>query len=122
MSPRRCRLRIRQAEEVARFVSDVGEVEQAERFPDHVEQVTMFARRRVGPFARRPLGRIDQPHKHRRAEGIAHIANEPIAARAATVGEIASAHRLSLSAETLREIGSVAGHHAAPRSEMRSIA
>ena len=44
-------LRVRQAEEAARLIGDVLEVDQAAAFPDDVEQVAMLAGGGVGPFA-----------------------------------------------------------------------
>ena len=81
----------------------------------------MLAGRGIGPFAGRTLGRVLEPHIHRSAGRVAHVANQPVAALAPPAGEVVSAHRLGLPAETLRKIGSiVTRHHAASRSEMRA--
>ena len=76
----------------------------------------------IGPFAcraatgRRPF----EPDEHRAARRVARIADQPVAALAPAAGEIVSAHRLGLARETARQFGSVARHHAASRSAMRS--
>ena len=45
------RVRARQAQEAARLVGDVMEIEKPAAFADHVEQVAVLARGGVGPFA-----------------------------------------------------------------------
>ena len=98
------------------------EIEKAAALADHVEQVAVLARGGVGPFAGgaatgfRPL----EPDEHGAPRCIAHVADEPIAALAPSIGEIMAAHRLGLARETVRQLGSVARHHAASRSPMRS--
>ena len=48
------------------------------------------------------------------------IADQPVAALAAAVGEIVAAHRLGIARETVRQFGGVARHrHAAARSATR---
>ena len=121
--PRRLRVRAGQAQEASRLVGDVAEVEKAAAFADDVEEIAMLAGRGVGPFAGgaaagfRPL----EPHEHRAARRVADVADQPVSALAPSVGEIVAAHRLGLARETARQFGSVAGHHAASRSPMRSI-
>ena len=52
---------------------------------------------------------------------VANVAHHPVAAFAPPAGEVFPAHGLGLPAETMCEVGCVAGHHAASRSAMRSI-
>ena len=96
------------------------EIEKAAALADDVEQVAVLAGGGVGPFAGRPLGRLLEPDEHRAARRVAHVADQPIAALTAAVGEIVAAYRFGLARETVRQFGSVAGHHAASRSPMRS--
>jgi len=84
----------------------------------------MLAGGGVGPF---PGGALTgfatlQSHEHRAAGRVADIADQPVAALAMTGGEIMTAHRLCLPAETDCQFGGVLPcHHAASRSPMRSI-
>ena len=107
----------------AGFIGDIWKVGEAERFTDDVEKIAMFAGGGVGPFAGTALGAVLQPDEHRAALGVADIANLPIVALALPIRKIVTANRLGLSAETVRQIGSVLPcHHAASRSLMRSMA
>ena len=115
------RVGARQAQEAARLVGDVVEVEKAAALADDVEQVAVLARGGVGPFAGRSLRRLLQPDEHGAARCVAHVADQPVAALAPAIGEIVAAHRLGLARETVRQFGGVARHHAASRSPMRSI-
>ena len=82
-----------------RFVDDVVEIVGGSAFADDVEQIAMLARGRIDPFAGRalPLRRL-QPHEHGSARRVADVADEPVGALAATVGQIVAAHRLGISA------------------------
>jgi len=112
---------MRQAEEGTRLLSNVCEVDEAERFPDDVEKVAMFAGGGVGPFARWSLRCVTQAHEHGAACGITSIANLPVVALPVAVGEIVAADRLGLAAETVCQFRSVLpSHHAASRSLIRS--
>ena len=76
-----------------------------------------------GPFAGRTLAgfRSFQPDEQRAAGRIPHVADQPVAAPAAAVGEIMTAHRLGIARETLRQFGSIERHrHAAARSATRA--
>ena len=117
---RRLRVRARQAQEAARLVGDVMEIEKAAALADHVEQVAVLARGGVGPFAGRSLRRLLQPDEHGASRCIADVTDQPVAAFAPAVGEVVAAYRLGLARETVRQFGSVARHHAASRSPMRS--
>src|SRR6185437_610848 len=96
------------------------ETEKAAALADHVEQVAVLARGGVGPFAGRSLRRLRQPDEHGASRCIADVTDQPVAAFASPVGEVVAAHRLGLARETVRQCGSVARHHAASRSPMRS--
>ena len=82
----------------------------------------MLAGRGVGPLAGGPLRRILEPHEHRAARGIVDITNQPIPPLALAIGKVVAAHRLGLAREAICQFGGIAGHHAASRSAMRSIA
>ena len=50
-----------------------------------------------------------------------HVADQPVAALAAAVGEIMAAHRLGIARETVRQFGGIERHrHAAARSATRA--
>ena len=117
------RVRSWQAEKAPCFIGDVGEVGEAAAFADDVEQIAMFAGRRVGPFAGRALAslRPAQPDKEGAPWRIVDVANQPVAALPLAVGEVAAAHRLGIARETVRQIGGVIAHgYAAARSATRS--
>ena len=103
------RLRSRQAEKVPGLIGDVAEVDEAAALADHVEQVAMLAGRGVGPFAGGALAgfRSCQPDEHGAAGRVPDVADQPVAALAATVGEIVAAHRLGIARETVRQFGGV---------------
>ena len=100
----RGRLRKRRAS-----VGDVVEIDKAAALADDVEQIAMLAGRRVGPFARRTLAGFAsfQPDEHGAARRVPHVADQPVTALAATVGEIMTAHRLGIARETVRQFGSI---------------
>ena len=80
----------------------------------------MFTRRGILPLAGRAFGRILEPHEHRSARRIAHVADLPVMALSAPGAEIMAANRLGLSAETMGEFASIVPcHQAASRSDMR---
>ena len=114
---------MRQAEEASCFLSNVGKIDEAEAFADHVEQIPMLAGRCVGPFAGSPFPgfRPGQADEHGAAWRIPHIPDLPVIALFAPVREVVAAHRLGLATKTLRQLGSVETcHHAATRSPIRS--
>ena len=117
------RLRSRQAEKVPGLVGDVAEIDKAAALADDIEEIAMIAGRRVGPFAGRALAgfRSFQPDEQGAAGRIPHVADQPVAALAAAVGEIMAAHRLGIARETVRQFGGIERHrHAAARSATRA--
>ena len=113
------RLRSRQAKKVPGLIGDVAEFDQAAPFADDIEKVAVIAVRRVGPFFGRALAgfRSFQPDEQGAAGRIPHVADQPIAAFAASVGEIVTAHRLGIARATVRQFGGVERHrYAAARS------
>ena len=76
----------------------------------------MFAGRGVGPFAGGALAgfRSLEPHEQGAAGRVADIADQPVAALAAAVGEIVAAHRLGIARETVRQFGGVAARITPP--------
>ena len=61
-----------------------------------------------------------EPDEHRPAGRIANVAHRPVAALAPPIGQVMAADRLGITGEAVRQFGSVAGHHATPRSAMRT--
>jgi len=112
-----------QAKEAAGFVGDVVEIGKTATFTNDIEQITVFTRAGVGPFAGGAFTGLDafEPDEHGTARGISHVAHQPIAVFAATIEEIVAAHRLGIARETVCQFGSVVAHrYAAARSAMRS--
>ena len=104
------------------LIGDVAEIDQAAALADDIEEVAVIARRRVGPFPGGALAgfRSFQPDEQGAAGRIPHVADQPVAALAATVGEIMTAHRLGIARETVRQFGGIERHrHAAARSATR---
>ena len=66
----------------------------------------MFRRCGIGPFSGGALAAVRPPEPDEQATSrrVRDIANEPVAALAATVGEILAAHRLGIARETVSEI------------------
>ena len=115
-------LRPWQAQETSRFAGDVVEVGKTADLTDDVEEVAVIARGCISPFASRALARFAtfQPNEERAAGRVPYVADEPIAAFAATVGKIVAAHRLGIARETERQFSGVTGHgHVTARSTMR---
>ena len=82
----------------------------------------MFAGGGVGPFAGGAFAgfRTAQPDEHRAARRVLDVADQPVAALAATVGEIMAAHRLGLARETVRQFTRISRHGHAARSAIRA--
>ena len=105
------------------LIGDVAEIGKAAALADDIEEVAVIAGRRVGPFAGRTLAgfRSFQPDEQGAAGRIPHVADQPVAALAATVGEIMTAHRLGIARETVRQFGGIERHrYAAARSATRA--
>src|SRR5690606_23269108 len=79
---------------------------------DHIEQITVLARGRVGPLAGGSLAafRAEQPDIHGASWCIARVADDPIAPDAPTVGEVLTTHRLGLARETVCQIAGGCAH------------
>ena len=82
-------------EEASRLIDHITKVREAATFADDVEKVAMVAGGRVGPFAGGALSRFRalQPYEKRTAGRVANVADEPVSAFSASIGEIAAAHR-----------------------------
>src|SRR5260370_37979434 len=96
------RLRSRHGEKAPGFVCDVVEVDKATAFADDVEEITVVAGRRIGPFACRALAgfRSFQSEEQAAARRVRDIADQPVAGLPARLGEIAAGHRLGQPPET----------------------
>ena len=107
-----------QGEEAARLVQGVAQARQALVCGDQVEQVAMLAGGGVGPFACCPppgLG-ASQAHIEAAAWRVLDIADEPVAALAAAVRQIAAADRLGIAREAARQVGCGVVHHGLPKN------
>ncbi len=106
------RVRSWQAEKAPCFIDDVGEFGEAATFADDVEQIAMFAGRRVRPLASGTLAGFGpvQPHEEGAPRRVVDVANQPVAAFPPAVGEVAAAHRLGIARETVRQIGGLVAH------------
>src|SRR3546814_4088128 len=82
---------------------------------DDVEQVPMVAGRGIGPFARQSAAfAANQTHVQASSRCIVDIADHPVMAFAATVGEIVAAHRLGIFTEAARKFANRLVHGGAP--------
>jgi len=75
----------------------------------------MLARRGVGPFADRAWAL--QSDKQAAARRVADVANQPVAARAAAIGEIMPAHCVRFTRKTARQLGGRARHARVPEKK-----
>jgi hypothetical protein len=118
----RLRLGSWQAQEASCLLSDIVEIDQTATFADHVEQVAVLASGGVGPFARRAATDVHalQTDEHRAAGCIPDVADLPVIADTAPVGEIVAAHRLCLAREAIRQVCCVAGHLTPPLARRRA--
>jgi hypothetical protein len=95
-----------QAQKQARFIEHVAHAIEPAVHGDEIEQVAVFARGGVSPLpggalaAVRPL----EPDEQATSRRIRDIANEPVAALAAAIGEIVAAHCLGIARETVSEV------------------
>src|ERR1700736_530619 len=92
------RLRSWHGEKAPGLVGDVVEVDKATAFADDVEKIAVVAGRRIGPFAGRALAgfRSFQPDEHGATGRVSNVADQPVAAFPAAVGEIMTAYRLGI--------------------------
>ena len=83
---------------------DIGE---ALILPDEIEQIAMAARGGVGPFAGGALAgvRPEEADIERAAGRIVDVADKPVTALPAAVGEIVAADRLGVLRQMAREVG-----------------
>jgi hypothetical protein len=63
------------------------------------------------------LSAILQPHEHRAARRVAHIADLPVVALTASGRQIVTAHRLGLPAKAVCKFCGVTGHHRLPLAD-----
>ena len=95
------------SEEGARLVEYVTQTVEPPVAGDEVEEIAMFGRSRVGPFAGGALAAIRpfQANEQAAARCVRDVADQPIATLASTVREIMSAHRLGIAREPVRQFG-----------------
>jgi hypothetical protein len=116
----RRRFRSWQAEEGSRLVEHVAQTLQPLVQGDEVEEIAMLAGGGVGPFAGGafPAVRPREANEQATAGSVGHVADDPVATSASTVGEVAAAHRLGITRETACQITGLRSHvaHAAALS------
>ena len=96
-----------QGEKGAGLVDGFGQVGEVAVEADQIEQIAVLAGRGIGPFAggaRTIIGAV-QPDIKTAARRVLDIADDPVAARTTSVGEIVAAHGLGIARETARQIG-----------------
>ena len=102
----------RQGEKDPRLVHGLAEPGEIAVTGDQIEQIAMLAGRGIGPFAGRArtvIGTL-QPHIEASSRRVLDIADDPVAARAASFGEVVAAHGLGIAREAARQIGGGADH------------
>ncbi len=100
-------LRSQQTEKAPRLVQRVAERARALHGGDQVEQVAVLAGRRVGPLAggaRAGAGAM-QADVEAAPRRVADVAGEPVAALAASVGQVVAADRLGVLGKAARQVG-----------------
>jgi hypothetical protein len=83
---------------------------------DEVEEIAMLAGGGVSPFAGGALSAVRSCEANEQAAAwrVGNVADDPVATPAAAVGEVAAAHRLGITRETARQVGSLRRHVAHP--------
>ena len=107
----------RQAEKRARFVENIAQAIEASIARDEIEQIAMFARRRVGPFAGGTSARVGTSETDEQAAAwlVGDIAHLPITALAAAIGKIVTADGFGILGQELRQSsGGAEGSHVTP--------
>ena len=107
-----CGGRTRQGEKGTRLVDGLAEAVQIAVAGDQIEQIAMLAGGGIGPFAGGAgtvIGTL-QPDIEAAARRVLDIADDPVAARAASFGEVVTAHGLGIAREAARQIGGCADH------------
>lgn len=103
--PRWLRHQHRHAQKSPRLGERLAHIDVTATGRDHIEQVAMFAARGIGPFAR-PAARLTRRRQEKVKAATGRppdIADKPVAAFAATVGEIVAAHGLGIFGEAARQ-------------------
>jgi hypothetical protein len=111
----------RQAQKAPRFLGDVAKVDEAAALADHVEEIAMFDRGRIGPMTGGAGAgvRSAEPDEHRPAGCVGNVAHRPVAALTPPVGKVVATDRLGITGEAARQFGGVSGHHETPRHVLR---
>lgn len=78
-------LRTRQGEKATRFIGDIAEFDEAAAFADDVKKIAELGRGLIDLFAGRTFGVGLEPDMHGAAPRVAHIADDPVIARAMAV-------------------------------------
>ena len=90
---------MRLVEKAARFGERVAERGQPQLRGDKIEKIAMVARGGIGPFAGRAgtVGWTGQAHEQAASGRVLDIADDPVAALFAALGQIVSADRFGVS-------------------------
>jgi hypothetical protein len=103
---------MRQSEEPARFDKDVGEaiIPAAQR--DEIEKIAILSRAAIRPFSGCAFAGQwpEQADVEAASRRVGDIANDPVAALAASVGKIVAAHGLGIVREAAGDLGSIRIH------------
>jgi hypothetical protein len=103
---------MRQSEEPACFGKGVGEaiIPAAQR--DEIEKIAMLPRCRILPVTGRAFAgqRPDQADVEAAPRRVGDIADDPVTALAAAVGEVMAADRLGILREAVGDLGSIRRH------------
>jgi hypothetical protein len=108
--------RTRQGKKEPRLVHGLGDPVQIAVEADQIEQIAIFTGRRIGPMAgsaRAVIGTLQADIKAA-ARRILDIADDPVTARTASLGEVVTAHGLGIARKAARQIASLADHGAYP--------
>jgi hypothetical protein len=95
-----------QAQKQPRLVEHIAHAVEPAVHGDEIEQVAMFARRRIGPFAGGALAAVGslEPDEQAPPWRVSHIAKQPVPALPAAIGEIVAAHRFGMARETMGQV------------------
>jgi hypothetical protein len=114
--------RRRQAQESTRLIQRLAKPRMAAARGDDVEEIAMIAGRGIGPFSRRPtVSARAEPHIETSPGRVSNVANHPVMAFSAAVGEIAAAHSLGILPEASRYVGSWTAHAGLLQAALRSM-
>ena len=118
----RRKLRWRQTEKATGLCEDISKLKETATFPDDIEQISVLAGRRIGPFACCALPRIGpaQPNEHRPAGRVARVSDDPVSANPSPIRKIMSADNFRALREAAIKIRSL--HEGLPEKGRPAVA